>query len=191
MDIGLDFDGVIADGATLKSVVLKDRFGIDIAPELCKRKFALHEGWVSEKIYERMLRIVYEDGDMHALIKPVPGAIEAIHRLRMRGHTLRVVSARDPAAEVHVPPWLESHGIGMPVTCVGRFGLKTEACRGLDAYVDDDLVHLIPLRGVVARSFLFGPQPGFRKSWMPNGIKRVAEWKPLLEQLLPGRARVA
>jgi len=182
MDIGLDFDGVLADGARLKSAVLKERFGISIPPELCKRKYALQGGWVGEQTYERVLCIVYEQARMHELIPPIAGAVEAVRELRKRGHRLRIISARNPAAEAHVRPWLERHDIVMPVTCVGRFGLKTQACQGLDAYVDDDLVHLVPLKSV-GRLFLFGPQPNPMPHWLPNGIRRVANWHNLMKRL--------
>jgi hypothetical protein len=183
MNVGLDFDGVIADGARLKSAVLKQAFDIDIAPVLCKRKYALQEGWVSEERYEEMLCAVYEDWEMHALIPPIPEAVESIRGLMDDGHHVRIISARDPAAERNVLPWLEQHGIVMPVVCVGRFGEKTEACRGLDAYVDDDLVHLLPLKRVVPRKFLFGPQPGLNQHWLAHGIRRVQNWRTLLPRL--------
>src|SRR5690349_11395418 len=109
MHIGLDFDGLIADGARLKSAVLKQRFGIDIPPSHCKRAIALQEGLVSEEVYEKTLRIVYEDPAVHELMPPIPGAIETIHRWLAYGHRVLIITARDPLAERNVLPWLARH----------------------------------------------------------------------------------
>ncbi|MEI7512393.1 MAG: hypothetical protein WCK01_02960 [Candidatus Uhrbacteria bacterium] len=179
MNIGLDFDGVIADGDRLKSAVLLDQYGIHIPPELCKRKFAVQRGYVSEEVYEDVLRRVFEDEYMHSQIVPIPGAVDGIRELMDKGFFPRIVTARGPAAGQHVAPWLRQHGLDLPVTCVGRYGLKTEACKGLGAFVDDNLIHLLPLKDKVPRLFLFGSRLETRPTWTPNGIKRVARWTHL------------
>jgi len=182
MKIGLDFDGVIADGATLKSVVLRTEHGIKIEPDLCKRKHTLEKGLVSEWVYEEMLCRVYENPIMHARIKPLPGAVEAIHWLQSQGHALKIITARNPPAAKNVRPWLEQHGLKLDFVCVGRFGEKTEEARGCDAMVDDDFVHLHPLKGVVPHLYLFGPQPDMGV-WTPDGVIRVRTWPYLLTRM--------
>jgi len=188
MNIGLDFHGVIADGAALKSAVLRVFHNVTVSPRLCRSEYLVGGGYVTREVYEDVLRRVYEDPDGHSLVTPMPRAIDAIRLLMARKHSLCVITASDEPAGRNVVPWLNQHGLDLPVTCVGRNGDKSEACKGLDIFVDDDLSQLLRIKHRGLKKILFGTQSHQRpKLWTPNGIRRALNW----EQLLVDHLRLA
>jgi len=190
MNIGLDFHGVIADGAARKAAVLKQRYGIDVHPDICHRAHLVKEGYVSEATYEDVADRIFEQAGEHALIPPVPGALRGIKRLQAAGHQLRIVTACGEEVERHVAAWLARHAIDLPLICVGRHGNKTDACGDLRAYVDDNLAQLLAIKRHGLTKHLFGPQPDERPKLWRYGIRRLHTWDQLLA-LYARHARVA
>jgi hypothetical protein len=187
MDIGLDFDGVIAAAGRLKSAVLHERFGIVIPPESCRREIIVDSGYVAERTYEEMKRLVFEDADTHDRLEPIEGALETIRELLVLEHRVRIITSRSKLSGLLVERWLEARQLPLEVAAVGRDKSKTKECRGLDVYVDDDLDKLLELERV-RRRYLLGGKPHIRPSWID--IRRVGNWHALAVQLL-GHVRVA
>ena len=153
MDIGLDFDGVIAYSEPLMSVVAKKRFNLDVPVGQFKRSTIVDTGILTLEEY----RGVWKESISGAYpIEPVVDALKYIHMLLEEGHSIRVVTTRlqnDGLPEART--WMSQHGLSLSIEGVGYDIPKTEACRGLDLYVDDSMKKLLPLIDIVPRLLFF------------------------------------
>lgn len=155
MNIGLDFDGVIADCGELKSYGIQKLFGIVVAPEDCKKEIVLTKGLLTADQYRTMQRMVYDTKEYGLRMKAVTGAIEGIQQLLHAGHMVHVVTSRNEAGLDIAMKWLHVHGITLPCHGVGYGKSKADACASCDVFVDDDIDKLEDLIHVVPRLFLF------------------------------------
>lgn len=183
MKIGLDFDGVFVDSHGLKSQLLKEIFGADVPVEACRRIIQEHCGRKAFKQYRTVQRLVYETKQYHQRLEPQPGALRRIQQLKERGHTLIILSSRSPQAAALARQWLAAKDVSLPFYATGRRdSSKAVLARELqlDAFVDDDLIKLAQLIGIVERLSLFrqphnahindaGPKIEIVRSWAEIG----------------------
>lgn len=159
MNIGLDYDGVIADTNKVKSEWLKQTFGINIPAHLTNRTSCIRElakyfpKEKSVEIYDNFQTFIY--GGEYARNAPeIPGAVDLIKRLSGK-HSLWIVTARyDPLMQdakdyliarniLSCFKGIESAGNVDPT--LGRPPTKEEIClkRRISVLVDDDERHLV------------------------------------------------
>ncbi len=182
MRIGLDFDGVISDCGALKCAAAKSLYGVDIPAARFKKELVVGEGLLTMAQYRDLQRIIYGTWDVGLTLRPVDGVLEAIPRLRDRGHAVRVITSREGVQLEIARAWAEKHGLSLDFTGVGYGASKASAAEGLDLYVDDDLDKLEPLVGVVPRRFLFSW--GYNSHVDAAGIaERVGSWEELLRRV--------
>jgi len=178
LNLGFDFDGVLANSHPLKAVVAKEKFGVDIPPELFRRERVIAQGLLTREQYFDVG--IEAMGGKHE-IPPVEKAIPYMKSL-MEIHSVRIVTSRTGGMLDVASSWLYGHGI-TDVNIQGTgYGLsKTSACEGLDLYVDDDLEKLLPLIGIVPHLLFF--------SWPWNmhekdsQVIRVVSWREILEYI--------
>lgn len=101
MRIGIDLDGVVVNSIP-RWVEVINRSGAGYGPDELPETHSWPE------------RAAYSDAnelEMLILPGPMPGAREALARLRSQGHTLIVVSARAPRVRRLTEAWLDYHGL--------------------------------------------------------------------------------
>lgn len=157
MKIGLDFDNVMVQTDRLKPIVAKDLFGVEIPLANYNKELILTKRLLTEDQYQIVARKVYRGGFGPESLLPVPGTLEYIPMLQNLGHVLCVVTSRSVAHNnLHVvSEWLRLYGFDLPVTGIEYGVPKTEACRDLDVFVDDDLAILAPMLGILKHPMLF------------------------------------
>jgi hypothetical protein len=178
LEIGLDFDGVEADNAGLKSILAKELFDKEISPDRIIKEPELSVEPLTVHEYEAIRTIVYSSRKYGFRMEPVKDSPLYIAKLMEDGHGVRTVTARKgPALEI-AREWREQRGIVTPMTGVGSGVPKTEACKGLDVYVDDDWYVLEKLVGVVPNLFLYSER-GYNAhiDVDPEKATRVFSWK--------------
>ena len=183
MKIGLDFDGVISNCGKLKAETAKRLYGVDIPIGRFRKELIVKDGIITLEQYRNIQAQIYGTLESGLLMEPVPGVLEFLPRLQQEGHDLRIITARKENELYIAKEWMGLKGIdSIPATAVGNRVPKTEACRGLDVYIDDLLKKLKPLIGTVPHLFLF--------SWAYNKdiaegdvAKRVESWAHFYEEI--------
>lgn len=183
MKIGLDFDGVISDCGRLKSDGAKRLYGLNISPEKFKTEIVVGQGLLTLEQYRNLQKQIYGTREIGLLMQEVEGAVDYTKRLISERHDLRIVTSRGTLEAEIAKEWMQKVDLDLPLTSVRGGVKKTEACRGLEVYVDDDLDKLEPLVGVVLHRFLFSW--GYnRHTTVPETIaKRIVSWKHLYQEI--------
>lgn len=157
MIIGLDFDGVIVDSHGLKATLLKEIFDEDVPVEACRKVIQIHRGKKAYKQYCHVQRLVYETKKYHRRLEFMPGALRRIRYLQERGHEIVIISSRSPMSAILAKQWLKEHELDIKLIASGRNGSKAPAAHKLklDVFIDDDLIKLVQLMGIIPALYLF------------------------------------
>jgi len=176
MNIGLDFDGVIADSGKLKSHHAKKLYGVNIPPSRFKKDIVVQEDILTEEQYWDLLKIVHGTLEAGLLMEPVEGMLHYLPRLMADGHSTVVITSRNETLGV-AKEWALRQGLNLNFIGVG-FDSKAKAAQGLDFFVDDDLEKLESLVGVVSHRYLFSRD---YNAHLNSGdiAKRLSSWEEL------------
>ncbi|MBS3167576.1 hypothetical protein J4216_00425 [Candidatus Woesearchaeota archaeon] len=155
MEVGLDFDGVFIDTSLVKSKLALALYGVYIPPEQFKREVVVGCGLLTDEQYTKVSRTASSDLELTLSMPPLPNSVYFTNRLLHEGHGVRVVTSRDGYNAWIAMQYMLYYGLFLTLSGVGYRIPKTDACRGLDFYADDDLDKLIPLVGIVPRLYLF------------------------------------
>lgn len=180
--IGIDFDGVIADCTDLKREQSQRLYGIDIPPHRCKEKFVIEDGLMTREQYRAIMENVCTTRECGLRMRPIEGAIAAIRSLQDRGHSVKIVTSREDEEVEIAREWSRMQGLDVDFVSVGYGKDKTDAVRGMDIYIDDDVYRLRPLEGVVGRLFLMTWEYN-RLEEHPPFVERVDSWDDLSQRL--------
>jgi len=183
MRIGLDFDGVISDCGRLKCQGAKMLYGVEISPERFKKELVVDTGILTLEQYRHLQKQIYSNREIGLTMLPVEGVFEFLPKLQQEGYDLMIVTSRGEKESEIAREWMKQKNISVKLVGVGGGVSKTDACRGLDVYIDDDLDKLEPLVGVVPNRFLF--------SWGYNQhievpqilAKRVESWERFYQEV--------
>lgn len=180
MRIGLDFDDVIAHSHILKSIIVKDLYGIEIEASRFRREFVVGSLLTNEQYLNAVRKVFLGEYPVPA----VPGAIESINLLKKEGHSLKIITSRSVKGGELRPAmdWLKENSIQLPVVGVGYGNSKAEACAGLDLFVDDDPAKLHELVGIVPH-LLFFCWPHNQHEHEPRVATRVYSWNDALHYI--------
>jgi len=181
MKVGLDFDDVVVRSHLLKSVLAENLFGIKIHPKNFQKKQILDTGILTQKQYEEIIRETFSG--KYPLVS-VRASVKYIFLLQENGHSVRIITRRSHADNT-LPPaleWFKAYNLNIHVEGVGYGLSKTEACTGLDLFVDDDIHKLIPLVGVVRNLFHF-VWPFDEHERLVDGVIRVNRWDILYAEI--------
>jgi hypothetical protein len=180
MEIGLKFDGVVANSHLVKAFIAKERFGVDITAEQFRRGLVLTDGLLKREQYKEVERLVM-DGSYP--IPMVPEARMYLPLLSRYGNSVCIIVNDEREELDFANKWLA----GRDLYDLSIFGASLgfpnrEIHDGLDVYVDDNLEKLLPLVGLVPELIFFAQQGnGFEKE--PECITRVASWPELYKHL--------
>lgn len=177
MNIGLDFDDVIARTHELKPFVAELLYGVRIAPEDFRREFVVGKGILTDEQYKMVGREVFS-GKYE--MEEVPEAALHLRLLAESGHSLRIVTNRSDEWRTLEPArrWLKRRALDIPISGLVYGSSKAPLCRGLDLFVDDDPPKLAELEGVVAHRLLFR-WPHSEHEAMPRGASPVRSWRDI------------
>ncbi len=181
MIIGLDFDGVIAHWAKLKSIYAKKLFSVDIPPERFRFELVVPSGALTTEQYLTLTRkAVLAPIE---LLEPVHDALAYIRRILDINVSTIVVTNRTGIALERAREWTFEKNL--PLNLIGVDTIKNtkkEATRGFDIYVDDKLENIKPLIHTVPHRFLL--------TWEYNKFddtgtiaQRAFNWKELYEKI--------
>lgn len=182
MKIGLDFDGVISDCGKLKSEGAKRIYWMDIPPEEFKKELVIGAGILTSEQYRELQKHIYENMQIGLSMEPVPGVLEYVPVLQKDGHEIIIVTSRNELSKLVAEEWLRKYQLKIPMIALGKDIDKTNACKGSDVFVDDDLDKLEPLISIVPNLFLF--RWGYNKHIiLPKTIKETNSWEELYRQI--------
>jgi uncharacterized HAD superfamily protein len=180
--IGLDFDGVISDCGALKTEGARRLYGLSIPSEKFKTEILLGEKLLTLEQYRNIQKQIYGTMEYGLLMQKVEGVSEYTKKLIDEGYNLNIVTSRGAKEAEVAREWMKIQGLNIPLSAIGGDIKKTDACRGLDVYIDDDLDKLEPLIGVVPYRFLFSW--GYNSQVDSGSIaKRVNSWQDFYEEV--------
>jgi uncharacterized HAD superfamily protein len=183
MRIGLDFDGVISDCGRLKSQGAKILYGVEIPPEKFKKELVVDTGILTLEQYRHLQKQIYGTREIGLTMLPVGGVLEFVPKLQQEGYDLMVVTSRDEAESEIAREWMKQKNIELKLVGVSGGVSKTDACRGLDVYIDDDLDKLEPLVGVVPNRFLFSWGYNQHIEVPPTIAQRIQSWEHFYQEV--------
>jgi uncharacterized HAD superfamily protein len=185
LHIGLDFDGVITHLGKLKAIATEKLFD----KKIHKRHHSNFDLlWVMEQKlltnaeYEALKLYAYYEKNALAHMHAVRGALVGINKLLARGHSVKIITARDGGALKNVEEWLDKRKLNLETIGVGFENTKHSAAKGLDVFVDDYLIQLYHLRNTVPHRFLLSWEYNKRYD-EKNVAKRVQGWSELYKHI--------
>lgn len=183
MKIGLDFDGVISDCGRLKSYGAKHLYGVDISPEKFKKEMVVDKGILTLEQYRNVQKQIYGTREIGLTMLPVEGVLEFAPKLQLEGYNLKIITSRGENESKIAREWMNLRGLELPLIGIGGGISKTDACNGLDIYIDDDLDKLEPLIGIVPHRFLFSWGYNLHIEVPKSVAKRINSWKHFYEEI--------
>ena len=183
MKIGLDFDGVISDCGELKRLGAKLLFDKDIPAAKFKKEIIIGEGLLTAEQYRQVQQQVYGNREIGIQMKPLPYVLELLPLLQEGNLTeIKIVTARGNLEASIAVEWMKLYGLKVPLEFTDNQE-KTEFCKGLDVYIDDDLEKLEPLVGVVPNLYLMSHP--YNSNINVDGIAtRVRDWPHFFYKVL-------
>ncbi|MFA6006962.1 MAG: hypothetical protein WC764_04545 [Candidatus Paceibacterota bacterium] len=182
MNIGLDFDGVIANTGFIKSLAAKRLFQKELPISCVKTSVAIANNILTDEQYKILRREIYDNYSWLVETPAISKSIESMNALIKSGHKLEIITARFPEGREHIESWLAKHSINVPLTCVGYGVSKAQSAKDLDIFVEDDAKNLVGLIKYVPKLFLFD-QPYNLDEEVPMEIGRAKDWDDLLSKI--------
>ncbi len=173
MNIGLDFDDVIAHSQILKPRSAKELFGVEVEADDFTKEVLVANRVLTEAQFVQAATAVYRG---KYSLPEVPYALHYIKKLLQDGHTARIVTNRSEEQQILQPAldWLAFKNLPLEVKGV-LYGLpKAPHCEGLDIFVEDEVGNLEAMIGLVPHLLLL-KWPHRRKP-VPVGITVVQSW---------------
>lgn len=183
MNIGIDFDGVIADTTELKVREAYQLFGVEVDPVRSKEYQVTEDGVLSKTQYRELMNHVCADPHIALSMTPCLNSIESVRELLSENYVLIITSRNQNETNI-AKSWCKTKGLDIPFVSVGYGESKADAAKKnqLDVYIDDDFFKLTPLARVVPHLFLFST-PQNRNQPIDNGFIRVNNWPDLLKSI--------
>jgi len=180
--LGFDFDGVYTNCPRLKSDGIKKLFGKDVLPEHCSRRLVVGRGILTDSQYSELQSQIYGTPYFMAHTEEVTGAIRYTKKLIERGHDLRIITARKQEWADLARKWLKRRGLNLRITATEQ-GNKSDACRGLDFFVDDDVDKLFWLRNYPKCNLYLFSWPSNAHEHIPEEIRRIGSWQEIYHEV--------
>lgn len=181
--IGVDFDGVLFDHIPYVLRAFRDTHGIDLSREEflhwdVTRHEAVRERGLTWQCVRSVLQAIETDPLVHEAPLRDRYSGDVIRRWRSDGHTVQVVTARDPESRVVTQAFLEGNGIEHDGLRMG-VDLKT----GYDVLVDD-APHNVTAAAAQGGMALVMDQPYNRYVEEREGLVRVRNWFDVEQEVL-------
>jgi len=178
--IACDFDGVLADTHTAALRVYNQWYGTSLTPDDLKDYYFPH--------WERFGAIWHHPTFYQSEgVQPIPGAIEAVHRLRAAGHRVVIVSACAQMMSAGKTQWLEAHGLRPFRTDDQDFIAASDKTLIRAALLIDDAPHHVADWARSGRRAILFDQPWNRRadltSVLWSWIERAQGWPDVLRAI--------
>ncbi len=151
MRLAIDFDGTIADSASLVARYVREVLALEGPSGAAgERRGEISFVQLTEGQHEEVTRAVF--GTAFALeMEPMPGALDVLRRLGDR-HELYIVTARHDYEVVYASQWLEDRGVEVRELVHTSRLPKLEACQRLaaDVLFEDSPHYLAALAGLTS-----------------------------------------
>ena len=185
MNIGVDFDGVIADAIKLKQKFFKQELGIDVNPEECS--WEKLEGRVSEEDYVRIVEGVIYGTELCLQMEDVPDAREVIRKLRKDGHKVYIITSRYDLQAEYAEKLMEMRGVEYDGMINTGKKPKRGVCEenNIGILVEDSPRKLVQARRPGMRAILL-TRPYNADVELEEGIERAENWEEVYEILNSG-----
>lgn len=195
--VGIDFDDVLFYCNENLIPFHNNRYGTNHVKDNDGTYF-LHDLWkcTRDEAYERILE--FYNSEEHEAMKPIEGAVEAIHQLSKK-YELFIITARPPEAEEVTKKLLKHfqtdeidsldkifkklHFTGT-VTGNNHKITKAEVCKNesIDIFIDDHISNIISVALTGVPSILLD-QPWNKDEVIPNNVKRLYSWEEIVEEV--------
>lgn len=177
--LGIDFDGVITDPASLKIEWIREKLGVSIEPWQTVKHVA--SKIIGADAYQMMIDDVYA-GSWFLRNKLRPDAVESMKILTELGHVLHIITSRfDHEAEC-ARVLLEKEGVPYCEMVNVSNGSKLSSCRQkrIDVFIDDSQSKLVPL---LELGILLCFYNVFGEAVEREGITSIASWGNFLKMV--------
>lgn len=172
MNIGIDFDGVIADSSSLKKKYVFDNFGLDVkTSELAKKNLMAKIG---EKEYYKMISEIYGT-DIFYKARILPNAKKVINSLNK--DSVFIVTSREDNEAYFAKNFLDLNKIKYDFFINTSNKDKNEVCisNNIELLVEDNENILLKIDKDKVRRVLFDT-PYNRNVVLPEDVIRLRGW---------------
>jgi len=191
MNLGFDLDEVIAQTATMAVEHTNEIYQCNLTTDVLK-SFYFDENTYSEdsdkqKAVEETLLKAVSNPELMATIKPYPGAVRVLNKLKHQGHKIFIVTKRDKKDTLMTIEWLRANDIPfhkVAVTHMEEKGFFANKFR-LDFFVDDlewNLYELHSARKLWKKGLFLMTRPWNEGNYVDTSkITRVNGWNQILQ----------
>ena len=178
--LAIDYDGIVANTNTIKSLWIRNNLGLKVPSWRCDRTQCVPLIGIDN--YEQMSQVVY--GRKASLdAKPVAGAVQSIQRLS-KLFRLYIVTARSQEKKNWVHQWLGMNSLDPFLqeveSSVGKSKAEVITHIRAIALLDDDLRHLASLAEYNFLKFNLAPNLRVRYT-RKDDLIQVRTWKAFSE----------
>lgn len=159
MNIMLDFDGTLADGAALLREVINEKFNIDI-PEAnlyyADKNFIASTLNITSEEVDSITDSVFHS-DLMLRAKPFPGMKNSLAALEQDGFNFKIVTLRDTEEKAALARnWLTLNDLGhIEVSFVPNGGTKADFVSDCEIAIDDFPKNLEDISHIITHPILF------------------------------------
>ncbi|MBN2053161.1 hypothetical protein JW756_06675 [Candidatus Woesearchaeota archaeon] len=181
VNIGIDFDGVIADTWKIKVYLARKYFGMDLDPKNASKQRMLNQG-VSPEVYDQIFRRIMTSSKRY-LVEPVPFSKDIINTLHW-GNKIYIITSRHDDEINYIDDWLNHVGIKYHKIINTSDTSKNDAClkNQIRIFLDDDLYKLEEIRNDHIRLFLLRQPYNEDVEIKDKRITSVRDWREFYEK---------
>jgi uncharacterized HAD superfamily protein len=193
MNIGIDFDDVVADSLSLVIRLHNQQYGTDFTQaDFTSSNFEKIWGGTREEAIKKVDS--FFASDQLKEISPIAGAIKGIKILKEKGHDLFIITGRSTNDVAETERWLKFHfpdvfkgvyyGNFFTLNKESVYRKKIDICKelGIEIMIEDNLPTALECAVNGMKVFLFdkpwNPYPG-----LPSGVMRVHSWDEVVDSL--------
>lgn len=141
MRLGIDIDGVVLDFVSAFCTICRERHGYPIRYEDIIRHDLGQVLGLPKRRLEALIRETLESN----LIRPYPGAVEELRRLREQGHVIELVTSRPESLRERTETVLRQNRVPYDKLVFASFLKKVVEAEHLDLFVEDSLAEALEL----------------------------------------------
>lgn len=178
--LALDFDGTIADTNAMKSILIREKLGLDIPAWQCDHTLCAPQ--IGEEAYQEISNIVY-DRESTLKTPPLPGVPELLPKLAEVAE-IHLLTARPAYRLAFAKEWLENLQLDgyfqsfLTSHAVDRtWRPKLDVCaeKGFSLLLEDDARHLQQETDGIARVLIKNGCSG--EITVAENVKLVCDWQ--------------
>jgi 5'(3')-deoxyribonucleotidase len=173
--LGVDLDGVVADFYAYMRTVAADWRGVDTTELPQEVSSGLPEWGLLGDEYANLHQFAVTQRQLFAAMEPMPGAAQALRRLRAEGICIRIITHRLFVPNFHqtaiqqTVEWLDRHSVPYSDLCF----MKEMGDVGADVYIDDTPENIEALRNADKTVVIF---TNSTNRMLSDAAGRAADW---------------